>query len=161
VSKTMLVEFRGKGFWAYDVVGAVLLKHMIDAAQQIAHQPDMNWLQEVITQWQISAGITDYGFYLDDDWSQTQMQMIQNLLNKAQAQLSQRDYFTGSEIQTWQLVDGLQIWARGHEVIPTARVIRLGQGILALLQNQMDEPPTGTWWFYGLAEKRETIQMSF
>jgi hypothetical protein len=157
----MLVEFRGKGFWAYDVVGAILLKHMIDAAQQVTQLSDKSWLQDVITQWQISAGVPDYGFYLDDNWSDAQIYLIQNLLNKVQAQLSHRDYFTETEIQAWQLVDDLQICARGHDVIPTRSVIRFGQGVSSLLQNQMEESPPGTWWFYGLAEKKETIQMSF
>jgi len=160
VSKTMLVEFRGKGFWAYDVVGAILLKHLVDVAQQVAQLPQKSWLQDVITQWQINACVTDFGFYLNDNWSDAQIHLIQNLLSEAQAQLSQRDYFTGAEIQAWQLVDGLQICARGHDLIPTKPVIRLGQGISSLLQNQMEEPPSGTWWVYGLGENKETIQMS-
>jgi hypothetical protein len=113
----MYVEFRSKGFWAYDVVAAVLLKHMIDAANQAKCQPDAEWLASVIAQWQVE------------------------------------------EIQSWKLLDDERIFTRGQDPIPTAPVIRLGNAIISLLQNRLEDAPAGTWWFFWLGEKKETIDM--
>jgi hypothetical protein len=159
LSKTMYVEFRGKGFWAYDVVAAVLLKHMIDAANQAKSQPDVEWLANVIAQWQVNAVISDFGLYLDDNWVDVQTLLIQDLVTQACTRLGERDYIFTEEIQSWNLLDDERIFTRGHDPIPTAPVIRLGNAIISILQNKLEDAPAGTWWFFGLGEKKETIDM--
>ena len=161
MSKTMLVEFRGKGFWAYDVVAAVLLKYMVDAAPQTVDLSTSPWLQEMVSQWQLDAVVTECGFSLNDDWTGGQILIVQDLIIRACAELAQRDDLTGEEIESWQFESDLRICSRGHDLIPTTSVIRLGKAVIALLQNRLPEPPKGTWWFYGLEETTEKIQMSF
>jgi hypothetical protein len=155
----MLVEFRGKGFWAYDVVAAVLLKYTIDAANQARSRPDAEWLAGVIEQWQVNAVISDFGLYLDDDWSDVQTLLIQDIIAQACTRLSEREYISADEIQSWKLLDDERICTRGHDPIPTAAVIRLGNTIISLIQNRLKDAPVGTWWFLGLGETEETIKM--
>lgn len=146
MSKKMFIDFRGKGFCTYDVVGAVLLKYMIDAAKEAAEQAETNWLQTVIPKWQVNAVIQDYGFFIDDDWSEAQTLVILNLIARACTMLQMRWHISAAEIQSWPILEDLRIEMRGHDSIPTAVVIRLGQTISALLQNKLEkEPALGDW----------------
>jgi hypothetical protein len=46
MSKSLFVEYRGQGFWAFDVVASVFLKHLVDVAEpRVAGSPEEQRLQ--------------------------------------------------------------------------------------------------------------------
>src|SRR4051812_6826398 len=66
MSKTLYVEFRGRGFWAFDAVSGIFLKHLIDVAESCIagrHEP---WLAEAIARWRFNAICGDCGLFLDE-----------------------------------------------------------------------------------------------
>ena len=66
MSKTLYVEFRGRGFWAFDVVSGIFLKHLVDVAEArvaVRHEP---WLVEAVGHWRFNAVVSDCGLFLDD-----------------------------------------------------------------------------------------------
>lgn len=54
MSKTMFIEYRGDGFWAYDVAVGVFLKHLIDRAVLYNERQPSPWLGEDIKHWQMN-----------------------------------------------------------------------------------------------------------
>ena len=69
MSKTLFVNFRDGGFWAFDVVSAVFLKHLIDAANIHLERHDEPCLADAVAHWRFNAVCGDCGLFLDDSWS--------------------------------------------------------------------------------------------
>ncbi|MCO6045730.1 hypothetical protein NG895_17670 [Aeoliella sp. ICT_H6.2] len=155
MSKTAFVEFRGDGFWAYDVALGMLFKQVIDHAVSLGTESD--WLQKLIQQWRFNAVVADCGLYLDDDWSQDQFATVDDLLQQACRTLAEHGHFTAEEMSGWNILEGQGVFDRGHGGYHTAPVIELGQAIRQLLSGTLEPAPTGTWWLYGAPEGRISI----
>lgn len=160
MSKTLFVEFRDGGFGAFDVVSAVFLKHLIDAADIHLERHDAPWLADAVTHWRVNAVCGDYGLLLDDSWSVKQIATFTALARKACAALSTREAIPAEEIQSWQMIEGEEgrCFARGVPAVTTASAIRLGEAIIKLVHGTLPEPPPGTWWFFATEDAGDTIR---
>ena len=160
MSKTLFVDWRDDGFWALDVVSAVFLKHLVDAATSYLEHHDEPWLRDAIRQWRFNAVCGDYGLFLDESWSVEQLGTFTGLARQACNVLSERDKILADEIQSWQLIDGDEgrCFARGEPFITTASAIRLGEAIIKLVNGTLPAPPPGTWWFFATEEDDETLR---
>src|SRR6266540_4111889 len=67
MSKTTPVEFRGRGFWAFDVSLSILLAELIDIAEALEPEQRPPWLADVLPQLRIHAVVGDFLFDLDFD----------------------------------------------------------------------------------------------
>jgi len=163
MSKTLDVGFRGQGFWAFDVVSGIFLKHLIDAAEpRIADQHEP-CLAEAVGHWRFNAICADCGLFLDENWSAEQVQSVRELATSACALLSMRREISAEEKSSWSLLDGKGVFPRGYASIMTESAIQLGRAIIQLLDVSLPEAPRGTWWFFGtedgppiLAKRQET-----
>jgi hypothetical protein len=158
MSKTLYVEFRGSGFWAYDVVSAVFLKHLIDAATPHLERAGDGWLSDAVTKWRVNAVISDFGLYLDDSWSVKQIKIFTALATEACETLSGRAAIPAEEIESWQMKDGLCCFSRGMPAVSTASAIRLGRAIIQLVNGTLPEAPPGMWWFFATEDSPTTIR---
>lgn len=160
MSQTLFVNWRDDGFWAYDVVAAVFLKHLIDAALLHLEHHDEPWLNDAIPQWRVNAVCSDLGLYLDESWSVGQVAVFTGLARQACDNLSRRDNIPAAEIQSWQLIDGDngRFFARGEPFITTASAIRLGEAIIKLVNGTLPEPPPRTWWHFATEESAATLR---
>jgi hypothetical protein len=153
MSKTLFVSFRNGGFWAFDVVSAVFLKHLIDATTRYLERHDEPWLADAVAQWRFNAVCGDCGLFLNDSWSV-------ELAREACEALSNRDTIPAEDIQSWQMIDGDngRCFARGLPAVSTASAIRLGEAIIKLVNGTLPDPPPGTWWFFATEDSPETIR---
>jgi hypothetical protein len=160
MSKTLFVQWRDNGFWAYDVVSAVFLKHLIDAATSYLGYHDEPWLQDAVQRWRFNAVCGDLGLFLDESWSVEQLRTFTGLTREACDLLSKRDRILPDEIQSWQMMDGNdgRCFARGEPFVTTASAICLGEGIIKLVTGALPEPPPGTWWFFTTEESGATLR---
>src|SRR5262245_2200955 len=83
MSQTSYVKFRGMGFWAHNVVYSVFLKHLIDVASERLSSDKNVWLTEAVEHWRVHAVVSDLGVYLNDDWSQSQIDVVIEMCRKA------------------------------------------------------------------------------
>ena len=157
MSQTKFVEFRGEGFWAFDVVALVFLKHLIDAATQSSEFESNSWLVDVVEHWRVDAVVSDYGIFLDDSWSAAQLTTVSELVTAACRALSERDLIPAREIESWEMIEGHRCFARGLPFVSTAPATSLGRAITQLLNGTLPEPPPGTWWFFGTEEMAPTM----
>lgn len=159
MSKTLFAEFRGRGFWVFDVVSGVFLKHLIDAATPRLNEAGQGWLSEAVRQWRISSVISDFGLFLDDDWSVEQVRMFTELATAACDQLSKRAEIPAEEIASWPMLDDERIFPRGLPSVDTASVIRLGRALTELVNGTLQDAPDHTWWFFGAKDSPRTLPM--
>jgi hypothetical protein len=159
MSQTLFVCWHDNGFWAYDVVSAVFLKHLIDAATSQLERGDQPWLAESISHWKVNTACSDLGLHLDESWSDEQVATFTKLARQACGALSQRDKIPAAEIESWQMLEGEsgRCFARGEPFITTASVIRLGEAIIKLVNGTLPDPPPGTWWLFATEESGETL----
>lgn len=108
MSKTLFVNFRDRGrdlgtegFWAFDVVVAVFLKHLVDAASSHQLVRNEGWLADAIEQWRFNALCGDCGLFLEDSWSDEQVAIFAKLAREACQALSKRENIPAEEIQSW------------------------------------------------------------
>jgi hypothetical protein len=160
LSKTKNVTFRGLDFWAYDFLANIFLKYLIDAATEYAVTHDETWINQEIESWRISAVVSDQGLFLNDDWDNRQIEVIVELIEKACESIATRTLIHGSEIRKWDILDGMTSETRGYETVPTFCLIRIGRAMSNMLLNNFEKSPLGTWWFFGIEEKLETLEMS-
>ena len=159
MSQTLSVHFRDTSFWAYDVVSSVFLKFLIDAANgQITGDSD-HWLAEPIEQWRVNAVISDFGFFLDDSWSQSQIDVVIDLCRKAAGAIRSRESIPAMEIESWPMVDDQRIFTRGHDPVLSEPVAQFGEAVIALLENTLPKPPEDHWWLFTLDKNVNTIKM--
>jgi hypothetical protein len=57
VSQTQYVAYGDRGFWAYDVSLRVLLKHVIDVANERLSTNADPWLADAVSAWRIVAAV--------------------------------------------------------------------------------------------------------
>src|SRR5690349_17719935 len=130
MSKTLYVEFRGRGFWTFDVVSGIFIKHLIDAALKRLERRDEIWLSKAVEDWRVDAVVPDHGFFLDDDWSNEQMQTFTELAEAACDELSKRAEIPAEEFTSWPILDDLRIFRRGFAAVSTDSAIRLGRAVI-------------------------------
>jgi hypothetical protein len=160
MSRTLFVDWHGDGFWVFDVVSAVFLKHLIDAATSYLEEHDEPWLSHAISQWRFNAVCGDAGLFLDGSWSAERLAIFTRLAREACDTLSMRDKIPADEIQSWQMLEGERgrCFARGLPAVTTASAIRLGEAIIKLVNGNMPEPPAGTWWFFATENDGVTLR---
>jgi hypothetical protein len=157
MTATVYVNFRDRGFWAYDVVSGVLLKHLIDRASvQLVDHPEA-WLAEAVAKWRVNVICSNYGLEFHNDWSADQIQVVRELLLSTCDVLSASGDVSAAEMSSWNALDGTGVFPRGLESISTTSVIQLGHAIIQLLDGTLPEPPAGNWWFFTPAEKPDLI----
>ena len=158
MSRTQSVAFEHRGFWAYDVAVGVLLKHLIDAAEE---STDVNteWLSEAVSNWRIWAVAGDFEVTFNQRWSAEQRATLIALIEEACAALAKRDFIPAEEVVSWTFVDNLRIHPRGATAVLTAPVVELGRAIIATLRDELPEPPRGEAWFFVTETGRSTIRM--
>jgi hypothetical protein len=159
VSRTQSVTYAEQGFWAYDVAVGVFLKYLIDAAQASGNA-NSQWLSEAISFWRVCAVVSDYGLKLDPQWSEEQRKTFIALAEEACATLAIRDSIPAGEIVSWPFVDDLRIHPRGERTVLTRPIVELGRAIIALLNDELPEPPKGEAWIFGTPDGRSTIRMN-
>ena len=157
MSQTLYVNFRDNGFWVFDVVSSVFLKHMIDAAADSVCAKE-SWLVNAVQNRRVNAVISDMGIFLDDDWSQRQVETVIDICRAAITTIRRNGNTPASKIESEPLIDDLHIFARGIDPIPSLPIARFGDAMIALLTNNLPEPPAGHWWFYSLADEVRTIE---
>lgn len=157
MSKSLFIEFRGQGFWAFDVVTSILLKHLVDVASpQI--ETNGSWLGEVVHKWEVDTILPDsFGFELAESWSESQIDIVISLIEDACRLLQEREGIPASEIEGWELLDGNRLFARGIQVVSTESVTALGRAIVSILKGELPPAPAGTWWWYGTEVHPGTI----
>jgi hypothetical protein len=160
MSRTLFVHWRDDGFWAYDVISAVFLKYLIDAATSYLEHRDEPWLRDALPRWRFNAVCGDMGLFLDESWSAEQLAIFTDLARQTCDALSKRDKIPADEIQSWQMIDGDdgRCFARGEPFITTASAIRLGEAIIKLVNGVLPKPPRGTWWFFATEDSGATLR---
>ena len=159
MSRTMFVEYRGCGFWAYDVAMGIFLKHLIDVAEPLAATSSGAWIAEAVTGWRVNAVISDFGLHIDEEWTAEQMDIFIGLVEQACGLLGARDSISADEITAWPILDDMRIFPRGATEVLTAPVVELGKAIIAVANGTLSPAPAGTWWLFGTPEGRGTIRM--
>ena len=159
MSRSLYINFRDNGFWAYDVPSSVFLKYLIDAANDRLALCADQWLSDSIQHWRVSAVISDLSHYTDDEWSQSQIDTVIEMCRTATDVLRSRAEIPAAEIESWPILDDQRIFARGHDPVPCEPVARLGDAFIALLQNKLPTPPERHWWFFTLDDNVDTIAM--
>jgi hypothetical protein len=158
MSQTLYVDFRGNGFWAFDAISAVFLKHLTDAASQQTERPGHEWLSEAIKRWRVNAVFSCFGLFLDDSWSPEQIATFTSIATEACEALSLRQQIPAEEIESWEMVDGERCFARGLPAISTASAIRLGRAVIELVNGTLPQTGPGTWWFFTTENDPRTIR---
>ena len=158
MSAKQFVKYTDRGFWAYDVAVGVLLKYLLDAAQE-SREANTAWLSEAASSWRLWAVISDFGFTLDEHWSAEQRNTFIALMEQACAALATRYSIPAEEIISWPFVDDMRIFPRGAKEVLTAPVVELGHAMIALFRGELREPPKGEAWFFGTPDGRSTVRM--
>src|SRR3954469_162596 len=130
MARSMYVEFRGHGFWAFDVVSGVFLKHLVDVAALRVTAQREPWLSEAVDRWRFNAVVCDCGLFLDEKWSAEQVRSVIDLATAACNVLLKRDDISAGEMSSWQLLYGEGVFPRGLESVTTASAVRLGRAII-------------------------------
>jgi hypothetical protein len=157
MSATKSVTYGHQGFWAYDIVLGVFLKYLIDVVEETgqAHTP---FLAEAIASWRLAA-IYDFGVGFEESWTPLQRQSIITFAEEACAKLASRESISTEEIAGWTFTGHERVFHRGLKEVCTAPVIELGRAMIALLRNELPEPPKGEAWFF-THTGRSTIPMN-
>ena len=158
MSRTKYVEYRDRGFWAYDVAPDIFLKHLIDAAKA-SEEAGAPWLSAAIADWMRTASIAGIGLSPDPGWPGAQRQSFIELAGDACAVLEKRESISAEEIMAWPMLDDLRIYPRGVAEVFTAPVIEPGRAVIALVAGMLPDAPKGRAWFYGTETGRQTIGM--
>jgi len=159
MSRTCFVEFRGDGCWAYDVTSSVFLKFLIEAAIKQSSVTAEAWLDDAISHWRSSAVVSDFDFYLDGDWSPSQVDLVVDLCRIATETIRAGGDLTAADVESCPVLDTQHIFTRGHDPIPAEPVARFGDAVIALLRGTLPRPPENRWWFFTLDEEVDTIPM--
>lgn len=159
MSRTLYVNFRDNGFWAYDVPSSIYLKFLIDAAVEFSNHRSQVWLTEAIQHWRVNALMSEFGLHLDDHWDELAVKDVIELCATASQAVRNHGNVSHSDVLDWDILDGQSIFLRGHDPVPYEPIARIGDAIVALLTNALPIPPVGHWWFFALADEIETIEM--
>jgi hypothetical protein len=135
----------------------VFLKFLIDSATDRVASGTSPWLGGAIEKWRVSAVISELSQWADDGWSQQQVDTVIELCRTATHAIRCGGDIPACEIESWAILDEQRIFTRGHNLVPSEPVARLGDAFIALLQNTLPEPPEGHRWFFTLDENTDTI----
>jgi hypothetical protein len=156
VSRTCTVEFGGSGFWALSDSVSVLLAQAAVAAEEMSMDRRPAGFEDVLYQVKVSAIVTDFGFLIDEDWRGERLDLLVSLIEEAARRLVIRERIRDFEVAGWMTLDG-QVAELRSEVVETAPVVELAEGMLALFEDRLPTAPAGTWWLYGVEGGRRTI----
>jgi len=159
MSQTQFVEYRQRGFWAYDVALGVFLKHLIDVAEGHRLEHDETWLADSVKWWRVVACVNDFGLGLGEEWSASQVDTFVRLAREACVRIGRRQQFPAAEIEAWSILDGKGVFPRGASEVRSGPIVELGEAIVALIEGVLPAAPSGTAWLYGTPEGRGTIAM--
>ncbi|SRR6266496_2291937 len=159
MSKTTPVEFRGRGFWAFDVSLSILLAELIDIAEALEPEQRPPWLADVLPQLRIHAVVGDFLFDLDFDLEDEPLDEFIALIAEASRRLRQRRTVTAAEAAEWRVLDDETVLWRSADAVDTAPIAELGEAIIQLLQGTLPPPPAGTWWSFGFSGGPGTVAM--
>ena len=158
VSQTKFVRYGQGGFWAYDVALGVFLKHLIDVAEERSVlEPEERWLGEAVQSWRVVVYVNDYGLVLGKAWSAPQIATFVTLAREACARIGRRASFSATEMESWSILDGEGVFARGASEVLSGPILELGEAIVALVEGELPAAPVGTTWCYGAPSGRCTI----
>lgn len=158
MSRTKYVEYSGNGFWAYDVALDVFLKHLIDSAEALEKADAPSWLEEAKQRWR-NAAVPDCGLDFDRAWMPEGLEVVIGLIRRACETLALRESIPAAEVESWMIIDDLEVSCRGDDPIPTKPIIMLGQAISALIDGTLPSAPPDTAWFYVLDTTPRLIGM--
>ncbi len=142
----------------FDVVSAVFLKHLVNAAATRVDLPGNEWLADAVKQWRFNAVISDCGFFLDEGWTAAQIRTVEDVAAEACATLSKRAEIPAEEVISWEMLDDLRVFPRGLPFVTAASASRLGRAVIHLLNGSLPESPPGTWWFFGIEDSPATLR---
>jgi len=148
MSKTLFVDFRGSGFWAYDVAAGIVAEEMVQVARQ--RQPMDGWLAQAIEGWEVTIDVSDYGLPLREDWKESQLVVVRNIIETVAERLAARDTLSSDSFRTD---------FRGADSFPVAPVVELALALRNLLGGDLEAPPRGAAWLYGAEGGRYPIAM--
>jgi hypothetical protein len=159
MSKTTLVQFRGRSLWAFDVSLSILLAELIDTAEALGPQQRPPWLAGAVPKLRVHAAVGDLLFGPDLGLEDGQLDELIALMAQATRRLRQRRSVTAAEAAQWRVLDDHPVLWRSAAAVDTAPIAELGEAIIQLLQGTLPPPPPGTWWYFGLSEGPRTIAM--
>ena len=158
MSKTKLITYGDKGFWAYDVALNIFLKHLIDTGEA-SHESNTDWLRGSIAAWRVAC-VPDLGLTLDTNWTAAQKKTLITLAEEACTKLATRESISAEEIISWPILEDIRIFPRGAKQVFTTPIVELGRAIIALISGELQDAPKGQIWLYGTPEGRITIGWS-
>ena len=103
--------------------------------------------------------IYDFGFHLEESWTSLQRRNVVAFAEEACQKLATRESIPAEELANWPSFGEEHLFPRGAKEVATAPVIELVRAIIALLREELPEPPEGEVWFYGTPEGSPTIKM--
>lgn len=160
MTKTLYVEFRGNGFWAFDVSAAVFLKHLIDVANEHLCSNDDQWLCDAIRHWQITVAAAELAWFADNTWTPEQVATVIQLSKLAIRTILEKGDIPAATVTAWRILESHSIFCRGFDPIPALAVVGLGDAFVDLLQGSLATPPTGHQWFFTLdSPARQVIRI--
>ncbi len=109
MSKTLYVNFRGNGFWTYDVPSSVYLKFLIDAAVQFSKHSPQVWLTDAIHHWRVNALMSDFGLHLDDNWTESEVKTVIKLCATASQSVRNHGNISSLDVSDWDILNGKSI----------------------------------------------------
>jgi len=146
VSATRYVEYGDRGFWAYDIILGVLVKHLVEAIEATGYSR-APFLDKALHHWRLTP-ILDIGFRLLKSWTPEQRQNVITFVDEACARLATRDAIPIGEIVSWPFPGDSRLPHRGLKQVRTASVIELGRAITALLRDELPKARKGEAWFF-------------
>ena len=158
MSKTKYIEYRGRGFWVYDVALGVFLKYLIETAEatEEASEP---WLSDLASSWRVAACVADIGLVLDDNWSSERQQTFIVLAEQACATIGKRTTIPAEEMIAWRVLESEGVFPRGETEVLTAPVVELGHALIALITGDLPDAPKGKSWLYGTPSGRQELTL--
>lgn len=154
MSQNQFIEYRKRGFWAYDVALGVFLKHLIDITEEQSREPEERWLVEAVHWWRIVCCVNSYGLTLGADWSAPQIATFTRLAREACVRIRLRESFLATEMKAWSILEGEGVFARGASEGLAGPIVELGEAIVALIEGKLPAAPAGRIWLYGTPSGR-------
>lgn len=161
MSKTVLVSFGGRWFWAYDVSLGILLPEAVEVAGETppAGQRPL-WIDAVLDDLRIQAQVgASFAFPIDaEDWNDQQRRYARSIIAEAGRRLRGYGIITAAQAADRYVIDGEPYFLRGHEQIDGAVVADLAEAIECLIQDQLPSVPSADrHWFFGVAGGPRTL----
>jgi hypothetical protein len=142
--------------FGHTTYSSVFLKYLIDVVEATG-QPHTPFLAEAIASWRL-APIYDFGVSFEESWTPLQRQNVIAFAEEACARLATRESISTEEIANWPFTGDERVFHRGLKEVRTAPVIELGQAMIALIRDELPEPPKGEAWFF-TDNGRSTVRM--